>query len=604
MVDCNQDFVTKKTKEKILSKLEFLYGERKTEKIYSRLVKLLINFKNSQNKKGLKPIVLRNQMSHKDSIFITYPDSIQDSNIGKSTLKTLRHFTTYYLKNSINIIHILPFFLSSSDRGFSVIDYKKVNSSFGTWEDIKNLKEDFNLIFDFVCNHTSNQSGWFKKFSAGDKKFKNFFIAFTEDNRPNNKELGMIFRPRAARILVSYNLSIGKRWLWRTFLKDQLDLNYKDEKVLLQIIEIFLFYIDNGADLIRLDAVAFLWKKIGTNCIHLSETHTIVQLFRDILDIVAPNVMLITETNVPYEDNISYFGKGMNEAQVIYNFALPPLVIHTIHSGDASQISEWADDSFKKITNQSTFINFLDSHDGIGLIGAKNILNEKEIQDMADKIVDYGGLISYKEDFNGKKSLYEINSTWWNAINSDLKVESEETKINRYLASRAIALSLRGVPGIYIHGLLGSSNSRDKFKITKNNRDINRKNLNFQKLALRLKDINSRNSKIFYSYLDLIKLRSQESSFHPGGEQKILFIKKELFSLMRRSPSNKELIFIFINISNESQKFVFDFSKVEFKKYKFLLDIISKRKFLVDNFAMNIDFILKPYEIFWLKPIK
>jgi len=163
-------------------------------------------------------------------------------------------------------------------------------------------------------------------------------------------------------------------------------------------------YVRRGADIIRLDAVTYLWAEPGTRCIHLEQTHQIVKLLRDVLDVVAPHVALITETNVPHEENISYFGNGYDEAQMVYNFALPPLVLYTMYKEDATVLSEWAS-NLEPPSDQTCFFNFLDSHDGIGLLGVKNILPKNQIDFIIEKAKDHDGKYLTGPEKTGAQSL-------------------------------------------------------------------------------------------------------------------------------------------------------------------------------------------------------
>jgi sucrose phosphorylase len=197
-----------------------------------------------------------------------------------------------YARGVITGVHVLPFFPYSSDDGFSVIDYTAVNPDFGTWADVERLGRNFRLMFDAVINHISAHSGWFQEFLKGNPGFADYFIVVEEGT-----DLSQVVRPRALPLLTSVQTAHGERLVWTTFSADQIDLNYANPDVLLEIIEILLLYVEKGAEIIRLDAIAYLWKKIGTPCIHLEETHRVVKLFRTVFDAVAPHVMLITRTS-------------------------------------------------------------------------------------------------------------------------------------------------------------------------------------------------------------------------------------------------------------------------------------------------------------------
>jgi sucrose phosphorylase len=387
--------------------------------------------------------------------------------------------------------------------------------------------------------------------------------------------------------------------VWTTFSPDQIDLNYHNPKVLEKIIEIMLYYVRRGADIIRLDAVTYLWEELGTNCAHLDQNHITIQLLREVLDIVAPHVALITETNVPHRDNIKYFGNGYNEAQMVYNFALPPLVLYAFQTENCRKLIEWAAD-LKPISKSATYFNFLDSHDGIGLMAIKDILSREEIEMMALKILEHGGYISYKDESDGSVSPYELNITWFSAINREDDKEAVELQVKRYIASRSIALILMGVPGIYLHGLIGSKNEAEQVLIEKDRRSINRKNLSKKELLKALTNKDSSTFKITTQMVKLLKLRKSEEAFHPNATQKIIYISDAIFCVKRISIENKSIIIAFVNVTNQKQLFHLDLKK-EYVNGEKWIDIISNTIYKSENFHLQIT--LKPYDIGWLKLI-
>jgi glucosylglycerate phosphorylase len=253
-------------------------------------------------------------------------------------------------------------------------------------------------------------------------------------------DLTAVFRPRALPLLTRVETAVGPKHVWTTFSPDQIDLNYRNPDVLLEVLETLLFYVSQGAEFIRLDAIAFMWKEIGTRCLHLPQTHQIIQLMRALLDEVAPHVLLITETNVPHEENISYFGDGRNEAQMVYNFSLPPLTLHTFHQGDATAplpMGRWA----AAARPATTFFNFLASHDGIGLTPARGFLSEAQIGALAERVKALGGFVSYRHQPDGSASPYELNINYLDALAAPGEVEDIELMARRFMAAQAIMLA-------------------------------------------------------------------------------------------------------------------------------------------------------------------
>ncbi len=451
-------------------------------------------------------------LSERDSILITYPDQVHEP--GKPSLQTLAEFCEAKCRDVVSGIHILPFYPSSSDDGFSVMDYRAVDPALGSWQDVERMGQSFRLMADCVLNHSSVQGQWFQAFLRGDQRYHDYFLTVE-----GNPDLSQVVRPRTSPLLTEFQSASGSRRVWTTFSADQADLNFHNPQVLLEMLDILLSYALHGAQFIRLDAVAFMWKEPGTTCINLPQTHAIVQLMRAVLDQVAPHVRLITETNVPQADNLSYFGDGTNEAQLVYNFALPPLVLHTLRTGDSSILSSWAA-RLDLPSDRTTFFNFLASHDGIGLNPVRGILSSRDIDALVAQTLAHGGLISYKQNPDGFLSPYELNINYFDALSDPSGGEPLEIQIARFMAAEAIMLSLRGVPAIYFHSLFGSRNWKEGVDLYKYNRAINREKLDRHELELQLADPASLRSQVFDLHRRLLDRRSASAAFHPYGLQK------------------------------------------------------------------------------------
>jgi sucrose phosphorylase len=572
--------VSKISREIIINKLGFLYGRNRAQNIFKKINKLIDRYQ----KNNVSKIPKTDFLNEKDVVLITYGDNIQATD--KTPLKSLFKFADEYLDQAINIIHILPFYPYSSDDGFSVIDYKKVNPALGDWKDIEDIGQKFDLMFDLVANHISSESIWFKEYLRGNPKYDDYFISIDKD-----ADLSSVTRARTHPLLTKFKRKGEDIYLWTTYSPDQIDINFANENVLLEIINVILFYASKRARVIRLDAIGHIWKKLGTTCINLKETHYLIQLIRTVLDEVFPDTLLLTQTNVPHKENVGYFGDGYNEVQLIYQFALPLLVLHTFYTGDASRLLEWAS-HIKNVSDKTAFFNVLATHDGLGVVPVKAILTDKKIADIADKIKERGGFVSYKVLENGSKEPYEMNITYYSAI-ADSK-NSEELNIKKFIASQAIILSLLGIPGIYIHSLFGTENYLEGARETVQKRTINRKKFQFNKLKEDLANSDSREYRIFTEFTKLIHKRKSEKAFHPNGKQEVLLLKKGIFSLSRISPDGKEKIIALHNVTDNIQKFCFTKNQYGLNKKEYL-DIISEK-------AINIEKIsLKPFQIMWLK---
>jgi glucosylglycerate phosphorylase len=567
-------------KQTILTNLMDVYGKEKGEDLFENVLNLI----NTYGQKAEKQWV-----NEKDVMLITYGDSIKEE--GKAPLKSLHEFLNNNAKETITNVHLLPFYPYSSDDGFSVIDYEKVNSELGDWEDVQNLSNDYSLMFDGVINHISKESDWFQEYLKGNPLYKNYFV----EADPND-DYSTVTRPRALPLLTKFETANGEKYVWTTFSDDQIDLNYENENVLLNILEILLMYVQKGARFLRLDAIGFMWKKFGTTCIHLEETHKLVQVMRDVLEAAAPGTIIITETNVPHKENISYFGNGHNEAHMVYQFPLPPLTLHTLQTGNAEKLLAWAD-SLEPTTEETTFFNFLASHDGIGVRPVEGILTKEEVGVMVEKVTENGGFVSYKANGDGTKSPYELNINYLDALSHP--DEQIELKTERFIAAQSILLSMQGVPGIYVHSLLGSQNDLKGVEETGRYRSINREKLNRHAVQADLNDANSLRHHVFTAFSKMIKLRQKEKAFHPNGEQQVVFTDERLFSLLRTSVDKEDRIAVVINVSNESVSLNLPLEQLGWKEITEAKDIVSEKAVSVNEGHLSCE--LSPYQVMWIK---
>lgn len=520
------------------TQLARIYGAAHATQVEPRLQALLSRYR------GRISAPVETALTQRDSLLITYGDQVRGDSL---PLQTLADFCEAHLRGLVSGIHILPFYPWSSDDGFSVKDYRAIDPALGDWPDVERLGRSFRLMFDGVINHASAQGAWFQSFLRDEAPYNDYFV--TVEGEP---DLSEVVRPRALPLLTAFQTPRGLRRVWTTFSADQVDLNFANPAVLLEICDILLMYAARGAQFIRLDAIAYLWKEIGTNCIHRPETHAVIQLFRAIFDDLAPHVRLITETNVPHVDNISYFGDGTNEAQLVYNFALPPLVLHTLRTGDASALSGWAS-GLVLPSSQVTFFNFLASHDGVGLNPAKGILSPNEIEALVQQTLAHGGLISYKQNSDGTQSPYEMNINYFDALSNPTSAEPLNTQVARFMAAQAIMLSLRGLPGIYFHSLFGSRNWADGVKQTGHNRTINRQKLDSATLEAELATPASLRAQVFDRYSALLRQRAQSAAFDPYGGQEILQMGSGIFAVQRTSPDGSERVLCLQNVTAQAQ---------------------------------------------------
>lgn len=527
-----------------------------------------------------RPSISTERFSQNDVVLITYADSIRKDS--QPPIRTLHTFAKTYLKESFSAIHFLPFFPYSSDDGFSVMDYFSIDPDLGCWDDVVACGADFDLMFDYVLNHISGKSIWFERYLRGEDGFAQLAIEVDP-----SLDLTMVMRPRALPLLNSFTKYSGEQvHLWTTFSADQIDLNYRSVEILCKMIEVLLFYVSKGARFIRMDAVAYLWKEIGTNCIHLPRTHAMVRLFRKILDQVAPDTVIITETNVPHAENVSYFGSGNDEAQMVYNFTLPPMLLHTFLSGDCRSLSDWVAE-LKTPSEDTTFFNFTASHDGIGVRPLEGILAAEKINALAQQAMGNGGKISYKQNADGTQSPYELNLTYVDALAPQGKEGSTEHSA-RFLASQAIQLALPGIPAIYIHSLLGSRNWNDGVALTGRARSINRKKLNHDEICTILENQDSFEARIFFSYCHLLKVRRSQPAFHPNAATKVIQLDRKIFALKREAL--EQTLFALTNVSEVPVTLSLEYDGAR----RSLKDLLTEKVYSNDRI------LIAPYETLWL----
>lgn len=513
----------------------------------------------------------------KDVVLITYAD--QFSAKGEKALPVFTRFYNEWLSRTFSHVHLLPFYPWSSDDGFSVIDYHEVAPETGTWRDVAELKQSASLMFDFVCNHMSAKSEWFANYLAQKPGYEDFFISVDPET-----DLSAVTRPRALPLLTPFTLHDGSvRHLWTTFSDDQIDLNFASPQVLIAMVDVLLHYLMEGARYIRLDAVGFMWKIPGTTCIHLEQTHCLIQLFRAITDAVAPGTVIITETNVPHKDNISYFGDGENEAQMVYQFSLPPLVLHAVHRQDVKALCQWAG-SLALPSTHTTWFNFLASHDGIGLNPLRGILPESEILSLVDKLQQEGALVNWKNNPDGTRSPYEINVTYLDALS--LRDSSDDERIARFILAHAVLLSFPGVPAVYIQSILGSRNDYEGVERLGYNRAINRKKYTAGQVDLELNNKKSIRYQIYSRLSELIAIRRGERAFHPDSKAIFDAIGEHILKIVRVAENGERMTALF-NFSNKMQ--------TVYGQTLFGTELLSGQDISGTELTLN------PWQVMWIK---
>ena len=528
--------------------LTHLYGERAGE-VQRRLEQHLAHFRPllpSAPSTGT-PSDGAPTWSEKDQWVISYGDSIVAD--GTPPLGVLNHFLQRHLGETISGVHVLPFFPWSSDDGFSVIHYREVNPELGDWSHIRDLASHYDVMGDLVLNHVSRESLWFVDYLTGSLPGRDYFIEVDPDT-----DVSQVTRPRSSPLLVPVSTRRGTRHLWATFSEDQIDLNFENPDVLLEFVGILLFYLQQGVRIIRLDAVAFLWKRLGTACIHLPETHTVVRLLRAIVDEIAPGTLIITETNVPHAENISYFGLERlaegppDEAHMVYQFALPPLLLHTLTRGEASTLQGWLS-SLPVLPEHCTYLNFTASHDGIGVRPLEGLLPDHERDALLELMHRFGGFVSMRSNPDGSDTPYEINITWFEAMRGTRR-GPDPWQIARFLCSQAIMLSLQGIPALYLHTLTGTLNDVEGVERSGRLRSINRRRWPLDELELLLESPSTPTHDVFHALRRLLDLRRQEPCFHPNVPQQVISTPAELLAIERGPLADGRRLLALFNVTD------------------------------------------------------
>lgn len=532
-----------------------------------------------------KPTPHRNHWDQGDVILITYGNTIKNDN--ELPLVSLSKFLDKYLKGHITAVHILPFFPFSSDDGFSVIDYSTVNPSLGDWEHIESISKKYKLMSDIVINHISSRSRWFENYKNGLDPGKSYFIEANPDDA-----FDKVVRPRNSSLLTQVRTYDGVKHVWSTFSNDQIDLNFKNPEVLREFVRIVRDYLNHGISIFRMDAVPFIWKEPNTSCTNLNQTHEIIKLFHTLIEYYFPSALLVCENNVPSEENLAYFGNA-NEAHIIYNFSLPPLLVYTLLSGDCNHLKRWMM-SLPPAQSGTSYLNFIASHDGIGLRPLDGLVTNEEINKLVEKTKKSGGKVTYRKSREGYDKPYELNITLYDLLESSFDDTSSSFGVERFLCAHSIMLALEGIPAIYIQSIFGSRNDLQRYKHTMRNRSINRHIWNQPELEVALLDSDSTHYKIFMELRRLLSIRKKQSAFHPNATQYTLHLGDNIFAFWRQSISRDQSIFCISNISSHYQR-------VNLREIN-LINTDEWRDLISDRYYANISesLKLKPYQVLWI----
>ena len=560
--------------------LSIIYPDLNTKKLASELIAEMGMGRNIQ-----RPTPHRNHWDQGDAILITYGNTIQSS--GELPLVTLSRFLDKYLKRQFTAIHILPFFPFSSDDGFSVIDYSTVNPSLGDWENIESISKKYKLMSDLVINHISSRSRWFENYKNDTTPGKDYFI----EGNPSD-DFSKVVRPRNSPLLTSVRTKAGIKHVWSTFSGDQIDLNFRNPNVLKEFVSIVRSYLNHGITIFRMDAVPFLWKQKGTSCTNLQPTHEIIKLFHTLIEYYFPSALIVCENNVPSNENLTYFGNA-NEAHVIYNFSLPPLLIYTLLTGRCSHLKNWMM-SMPPAQSGTTYLNFIASHDGVGLRPLDGLISDDEVDKLVEKTKQSGGRVTYRKSREGSDKPYELNITLFDLLKSTFDSDEDNYSVERFLCAHSIMFALEGIPAVYIQSIFGSHNDLERLEHTQRNRSINRHIWDEFELEKELSDRQSPHARIFAELKRLLSIRKKQSAFHPNATQYTLHISDDIFAFWRQSINRDQSIFCISNVTaTEKLINLRDINLINTDEWK---DLIGGRLY----FNIQEQLSLSPYQVLWI----
>ena len=558
------------------------HSEQEINSVWSQLLQILDPFRVNQDTDESE---IESIWDSSSVVLITYPDSIYRKD--ESTLKTLTEFVKNRLGGLSSVIHVLPFLPSTSDGGFAVSNHEKIDDTFGNWNDLKDLSSKHKIMADLVLNHVSSSHPWVHQFIKSEDPGPSYIVSPSETNVWEN-----VIRPRNTSLFTNINTKQGFKSVWTTFGPDQIDVDWRNPHVFLEFLKLLVRYITNGADWIRLDAIAFIWKEPHTTCLHLDPVHSIVKLLNKCLKIIKPSAVLITETNVPEKENLSYLIEG-NEANLAYNFTLPPLLLEAIYTGKTDLLKSWLS-TWKELPRHTSLLNFTSSHDGIGLRALEGIMDDQRIHNLLVESEKRGGLVSHRRLSNGDDQPYELNISWWSAMSNE---GSDNTvfQFERFLLSQLFTLSIKGVPAFYLPSVLASPNDIDSFRKTGQRRDLNREKFEANQLLDVLKNFDSPASKNISYLTHIVKVRSRLKAFHPEASMKCISTNIANCIILQRG-LDEDSVYVICNMSSDflSISPLNQINSLELTSEKRLLDNISGSYFNTDTFKLN------PYQVVWL----
>ncbi len=565
--------------------LETIYKDHTTEElnlICNQLLQILDNF---SEKSRYEEISEDKKWDESFAVLITYADGVYKK--GETTLVTLRELLSKYFGSLSKVVHILPFLKSTSDGGFAVSSHKSLEEKFGSWEDLKSISNKHYLMADLVLNHVSSSHPWVQQFiKCQEPGLSNVFSPSQDLDWKN------VIRPRSSSLFSQINTEDGQKQVWTTFGPDQIDLNWLNPKMTIEFLNLIITYLSNGIKWLRLDAVGFIWKEPGTTCLHLPKAHSIVKILRILLNDLLKDGVLITETNVPQKENLSYL-LPEDEADMAYNFPLPPLLLEAIISSRADILNSWICE-WPELPKTTTLFNFTASHDGVGLRALEGLMNEQRIKDLLINCEKRGGLVSHRRLSNGEDKPYELNISWWSAM-EDPGRDSNRFQYERFLLTQLLVMSLKGVPAFYLPALLASENDIKSFSMTGQRRDLNREKFKSEKLAAVFNNLESNANKNLKYLRHAMDVRAKLPQFHPQSHMECLSKNRADIVALKRGIGSKA-VFTIHNMTENKINYRF----IDYEFNKLIKNDLNMQDYLTSNKYNSNNIELDPFQVIWL----
>ena len=405
------------------------------------------------------------------------------------------------------MVHVLPFLQATSDGGFAVASHEKLQEHLGDWEALECLSAGRTLMADLVLNHVSAAHPWVQQFRQRQEPGLHCVLAPDPD-----ADWSQVVRPRSSALFTPLQTQDGLVPVWTTFGPDQVDVDWSSPAVLEGYASLLARMVRHGVSWLRLDAVGYVWKEPGSSCIHHPRAHLLVKLLRTLLESIRSDGVVVTETNVPEDENLSYLRPG-DEAHIAYNFPLPPLLLEAVQRERPDLLNRWLN-RWPSLPNQTTLLNFSASHDGIGLRPLEGLMENDRLEQLLEGCERRGGLISHRRLSDGAERPYEINISWWAAMAGGGRDPSLHQR-ERYRLSQLLVIALPGVPAFYLPTLLASANDEASFRRSGQRRDLNRERFDVEMVERRLEDPYSDTQFTLQTIREAMAVRATLPAFDP-----------------------------------------------------------------------------------------